>query len=477
MRDSAEYFRLVQSGVLSKEKLLRDFELVPKDHPDRSQIFYKLFKLLLQDNDRSFAVLLLSREYSLSFELARRIVSSDYREVKFPVVEGESAHIRRALVFNSNVEFCNLPELLEKLRFVEKIVGFELSVLFDGDLCGDSFMLAVAVGALSKNLPGHVAFSGSLDKSGNVGLVENLEKKFQVCSEQGLELLTGLDVQNFRELVDFFNTREHHVPVYLCYKHSERIEDRGWEELKEVVEKSFPTGSLELYRRIYRVDMFHKRYMLKKEEFAQELKRAFDTLQRLFQSGGVPHLAINGPSSFAMGLGVAIGVKRKMAVYHYQGGYHLVLDLTKPENLRRIKALKKEEELELLNYELIDDGEEAAFVIHLASHDPLPQVKEFLKGKDVLIVYVRSKQPGVLRIGDWTEYVCELFSVAQIVKRKRAYRGASFFLSCPVPIAFGLGASFGDYSPGFIYQYDQNSSSYVPVFQTDLIFQLVLSNS
>lgn len=474
--DPYEYLRLVRRRVLSREKLLKDFELLPKDQPNRKLIFYEVFKLFLENRDHANAALLLSKEYSLSFEQSMRVVLSDHKEVKFPVVGGESSDVRRALVFNSNLEFCNLTEHTPKLRIIERLVGFELSVLFDGDFCGDSFMLAVAVGALSKNLPNHVAFSGCLDEHGNVALAESLERKLRVCSEQGLELLTGLDVRNFRDLVDFFDTREHQVPVYLCYKHSERVEDRGWEELRETVERSFPSKSLELYRKIYRVEMFHRRHMLQENEYASELRRAFETLQVVFQSGGVPHLAINGPASFAMALGIAVGAKRRIAVYHYQGGYHLVLDLTGPEKLRKIKALKREEELELLEYELLGDGEEAAFVIHLASHDPLPQVREFLKNRDVFIAYVRSKQPGMLKIGDWTEYVCELFSVTQIVKRRRAYRGASFFLSCPVAIAFGFGVAFGDYASGFVYQYDQASSRYVPIFRIEQISQTVLSN-
>ncbi|WP_448515763.1 SAVED domain-containing protein [Pseudothermotoga sp.] len=473
---SDEYLRLVRSGVLSREKLLKDFELLSKDHQNRKLIFYEVFKLFLQDKDHASAALLLSKEYSLSFEQSMRVVLSDHKEVKFPVVARESSDVRRALVFNSNLEFCDSSEHTPKLRIIERLVGFELSVLFDGDFCGDSFMLAVAVGALSKNLPIHVAFSGCLDEHGNVGLVENLERKFEVCSKHGLELLTAFDAQNFRELVDFFNSREHHVPMYLCYKHSERVEDRGWEELKTTVESSFPTKSLDLYRKIHRVEMIHRRHMLREDEYASELRRAFETLQVVFQSGGVPHLAINGPASFAMALGIVVGAKRRIAVYHYQGGYHLVLDLTKSENLRKIKALKREDELKLLEYELLGDGEEVAFVIHLASHDPLPQVKEFLKNRDVLIAYVRSKQLGMLKIGDWTEYVCELFSVTQIVKRRRSYRGASFFLSCPVAIAFGFGMSFGDYTNGKIYQYDAASSSYVPVFEIEDLSRKVLSN-
>jgi len=476
LNHSDEYLRLVWSGVLPREKLLKDFEFFPKDHPNRKLIFYEVFKLFLENRDHTSAALLLSKEYSLSFEQSMRVVLSDHKEVKFPVVARESSDVRRALVFNSNLKFCNSSEHTPKLRIIEKLVGFELSVLFDGDFCGDSFMLAVAVGALSKNLPNHVAFSGCLDERGNVVSAENLERKFEVCSKHGLELLTAFDAQNFRELVDFFNSREHHVPVYLCYKHSERVEDRGWEELKTTVESSFSTKSLDLYRKIYRVEMFHRRHMLREDEYDSELRRAFETLQMVFQSGGVPHLAINGPASFAMALGIVVGAKRRIAVYHYQGGYHLVLDLASPENLRKIKALKREEELELLEYELLGDGEEVAFVIHLASHDPLPQVKEFLKNRDMLIVYVRSKQPGMLKIGDWTEYVSELFSITQIVKRRRAYRGASFFLSCPVAIAFGFGIAFGDYAPGFVYQYDQVSSRYIPIFRIERISQTVLSN-
>jgi hypothetical protein len=42
-------------------------------------------------------------------------------------------------------------------------------------------------------------------------------------------------------------------------------------------------------------------------------------------------------------------------------------------------------------------------------------------------------------------------------------------MSCPVPLAFGVGLSFGDFAKGSIFHFDKNTGDYIEVFKIEKI--------
>ncbi|QAV33193.1 hypothetical protein SAMN04488510_1279 [Fervidobacterium changbaicum] len=481
-KDLRKYIEFVQSGFITPGEVLADFSRLDKEISNYSVIFYEVLKFFLINGYTDHAMQMLSREFksTLTKDQALALVNSKFVETRFPVVERERVDLVRALVFmveNADFSFTNNPNVSSFLYNVEEIAQHKISVIFDKEFCGESFQFAVAVASLVDEIPSNIAFTGKVGGGGRVLQVDNIFEKTKYCEEIGLVLITPLDVSSVYEIVDFFNTKEFNIPVYVSFSPQKEDVRRQWSSLNEEVAKHFKTfPNLKLHEKIFGMEFVYSHRELDENEFSKHIRNVYNVLRNVIQNFGVPHLAIKGPATFALGLGIAVGAKDRIAVYHYQGGYHLVLDLTTPEKLRLIKSCKSLEDLRLLSVDVYDyapNKRKAIFLVDLASHKPFPQIVEFAKTHlpDAFIIRVTTTSPGNsgnIPIGDWSNYISELFSITQIMRDK--YKELHIFLSCPVPIAFGFGMALGDYIPGKIYNYNKKSATYVPVFEMPNVF-------
>ncbi|WP_457622954.1 SAVED domain-containing protein, partial [Persephonella sp.] len=115
-----------------------------------------------------------------------------------------------------------------------------------------------------------------------------------------------------------------------------------------------------------------------------------------------------------------------------------------------------------------------------ASHNPYADVESFLKDekRDYPIVKIESKEfqgniplpKDFEELDDdyWIRYVSEIYSALNILKNIYNIKRFHFFLSVPVPIAFGLGMAVGHFWDGIIYNMsfkkNTDGKKYFPVF-------------
>jgi hypothetical protein len=489
--DVLKYLDFVKKGEISLGEIPVDLSRLDKDIPQRKLIVYEIFKFLLSQNYKEHAINLLITEYGslgLKKEEAYLLVWSKFVEVKFPVVEADKVTLARCLVFKVDFSFSNNPEVSDILAVLEKKINAKISVLFDRGFVGESFELAVAVGRLVDHIPENLAFTGRVAEDGKILKVENFDEKLAYCNKNNIGLISYINVSYIREIIDFLNEKEFHIPILLRFSSKPQDIESLWKRLKERV-LAFSGKDCEsncnLFERIYRAPLTYSvNRELSEDEFYEHIEKSYGIIRNVIDNSGIPHIAINGPAAFALGLGIALGAKDKLVVYHYQGDYFPVLNLTTEQNLRLIKTVTRSKEmLQELTYEVLEystNKRKAILAIELASHKLLSSVKEYAKENisDGFIIHVMPKNmeaSGNIPLGDWKKIISELFSITQIVRTDFYYDELHIFLSCPVPIAFGFGMALGDFVPGKIYNYFKGGKTkkagYVPVLDINEILR------
>jgi hypothetical protein len=486
-----KYLDFVKKGEISLGEILVDLSRLDKDIPQRNLIVYEIFKFFVLQNYKEHAINLLITEYSslgLKKEEAYLLAWSKFVEVKFPIVEADKVTLARCLVFKVDFSFSNNPQVNDILAVLEKKINAKISVLFDRGFVGESFELAVAVGRLVDHIPENLAFTGRVAEDGKILKVENFDEKLAYCNKNNIGLISYINVSYISEIIDFLNEKEFHIPILLRFSSKPQDIESLWKRLKERVLAFSGKGcesNCNLFERIYQAQLTYSvNRELSEDEFYEHIEKSYGIIRNVIDNSGIPHIAINGPAAFALGLGIALGAKDKLVVYHYQGDYFPVLDLTTEQNLRLIKTVTMSKEmLQELTYEVLEHStnkRKAILAIELASHKLLSSVKEYAKENipDGFIIHVMPKNmeaSGNISLGDWKKIVSELFSITQIVRTDFYYDELHIFLSCPVPIAFGFGMALGDFVPGKIYNYFKGGKTkkagYVPVLDINEILR------
>lgn len=166
------------------------------------------------------------------------------------------------------------------------------------------------------------------------------------------------------------------------------------------------------------------------------------------------NLVINGPTALAMALGILYSHTRPFTVFHYSNSekrYHPIHVF----NTRELKERVKEYTYTDAQLES-SDGEDLAVIIRGAHHDPVRDVKAYLKKEGIsanILVLSPNEKEGNIPPNQLKEIAKEYASRIQSAKAQKYYKNVHFFLSSPVAIAFMLGAAFGHYTNGFIYNY------------------------
>ncbi|QTA38913.1 SAVED domain-containing protein [Thermosipho ferrireducens] len=464
--DPIAFVKLFKGDQITFQEAVETY-LNAGDFFGKEYVFFEIVKKLVNYKNKAIALNFLVKLMT-DEEIAVDMYRNKFTEVMFPIVGNSNGKIVRALVFETTKTYVNIPELYEEIKDIEKIVNKTLGVIFDDEFSGKSYMLAVTIGALVNKLPDNIAFSGEVIENGKVkSNVSHIELKQKICEESGIKLISALDINDVYELKDFFEAKKYHVPVLLVFKELDQdYIEASYERLKEAVARKYPLKYVNIFEKIFDIKKIYVSKSIKKDEWENSLKKAKEVLFDIISKRGVPHVAMIGPVAMAMALGIALGPHNPVVFYHGQTEYYPVLDLT--DNIRKIKTIRND--YKQINYSIKGSGKNCAFVIYLASHSPRKDAELFieknkLNAKMVFIEYQHGK--GNIKIDDWSDIVSEMMSVTQNVKSKYECARNYFFMSCPLPIAFGFGMAYGDFSKGIIYQYDKNEGGYIEAFKIE----------
>lgn len=469
--NSSDFLKILECDDITVKEAIESF-IKAEDFDNKFLVFYEIVKKIKEKKIVDLNQELLKKFFNGEEEIIFDIYKNDFVEVFFPIVNKlGDGKIARAIIFESKKSFTNNPDLKSSLEKIESLVGKKLIVIFDSEFKGNSFELAVAIGSLCEKIPKNIAFTGEIDEKGNIKRnIEYLDLKMKICSENNLKLISAFDVDNLFELKEFFEAKKIHIPILisLMAKDKEYIRT-SYEELKEAVNEKFEIKYSDIFEKIYDVNKVFVKDSLN-DDWGQVLKEVNSLLYKIISNRGIPHIAIMGPASFSMALGIALGVQNPLVVYHKAGiEYKPVIDLT--DNVRKVKNIVSDYKFVKYSVEN-ENGKNCAFILYFASHNPYDAVKNFLSKNNIdskLVLIEPNFGKGNLPAEDWSEIVSEIMSVTQNIQFKHSCENVFFFMSCPVPLAFGVGLSFGDFAKGSIFHFDKNTGDYIEVFKIEKI--------
>ena len=428
-----------------------------------------LRKFVQEDNLNDYA-LLLSKSINVDMETARQILNQPIKNASFPVVLENRVFIRRVYTIKLGKKtvfsFANSGEF----STISTAIDSGFFAMFDGyDFKGSSFMLAVCAALIASNqsVLDKFIFSGVIDIKGNILEVEQLDTKKAYTNEK--VFISYKEIRNLFELDKLLNSDRMDFPFFVALKKSKKsdsVRGSSFDGLTDIKKQN----SFAQIKALGMKDedfVYHAKDMLPDSDWSDMLltayKRIIKIKSKINKLGKIPvlHLAILGPATFAFGLGALLGAKDPFIFYQYfSGEYKSVLDFSE-KNIRLLKQVEDKFERVVCRTE-IKNKKELAMVYYLASHNPSGDVRSFLKEPDFFVCTAKNNQ-GFLDSGDWSDYVKEMYSAYNKTK-DGSYIKRHFFFSCPLALAFGLGAAIELFENGDVYNLVMQGNSYVRVF-------------
>jgi len=459
----------------------------------------------------------LSKLLQISEMNVKKIFKSPPIEVKFPIALNGKADIATAYIIrlpkpSKRLSLSNDKEKTEALNTIKEILekrNFEnknFFVIFDKDFVGKSFMLSVIAGLVipEENLE-NLAFTGVLNEEGEILEVIYIPDKEKISQEKGLTLIKpDVDIlDNIDELIYWLGDEPIDIPFLFFVKREKNEVLSSLRKIEKKIKQKKPFFSLKGLKQIFNInleDLFisydnwlsplKESQIFEDNEWIHQVKNFEEKLKNLYskisKKSRILHLGFSIPASLAMALGIKLGAKKPVVLYHYQADEYMpVIDLSDKNKLRKIKYIRKNIKQHLKNVEVeytsdFKNTKNVAVSIWLASHSPYGDVKNYLKAnnKNWDMIKIESKDfqgdiplPGDFEYADkdyWTRYISEIYSVLNVIKNKHQIQNYHFFLSVPLPIAFALGMAIGHFWDGYIYNFSQISSNlkekYYPVF-------------
>ncbi len=448
--DLVQFIKRGKLDDLMGDLLLSFWELGP-------EVQFEIVKRLRGTEEVPFEVV--KEVFDCSESDALKLVKGEGTEVRFPVVVEGRGYLRRALVVKGTSEIItNLPEKREELEEL----GGGFAVFFDGKFTGKSYTLAVAVGLRCKEIPEDLAFTGIVDRKGNVYPPENIGEKERVCKENDLRLVHPLKLKNPN--VEYIETwlKKEVLDVPFYFTTSEETGDREFEMFLSFVDTDL--SALEVFYGIDRELTLLKGTKLSGDLWLKVCGEFYKRVSKLQYGTPRRHIHIAGrmPSALAFGFGILFGSQTPFTFYHFQDGEYIPV---KVERVRELKEVVREPKS--IRYELVEGGEELAVAVGVAHHTAKSSVLEFMKGKEVDFLFVDHERRGNLSPEEMVNTAKETAGLIQLLREKKDFKRFHFFFSCPVPVAFMIGVAFGHYSPASIYNYEKERGSYEEVLRTE----------
>lgn len=416
----------------------------------------------------------LSKELGIRKSTAEAILYNPMVEFEFPAVSVSDGKLIKAVaILDTPESFCNVGELRRYLKPVEEYlrnkgrISKHLGVIFDHEITGNSFQLALTLSILMEKLPEGLCWSGGVRKNGKITRVDSMVKKAQVCRKFNKRLADPFHLDSVDQLHDWLNKSFIDVPIFIS-KSKNSVEE-FFKDRNTLLNLQHIHG-IDVQRLLIYTDKLEgEGWKRKMEEFANLLKELDYYLQRRVRA----HIAVNGPASLAFATGILYGHTRPSAIYHYNQGEKRYFPI-ELQNTREVKEHVRE--YRFVRAKFTDrGGKDLAVVLFFAHHTPEADVLSFLEREGInadILLLTTEEGRGNINPENFKTIARESASMIQETKGKKSYENFHFFFSCPVAVAYLLGVAYGHYDSGYIYNRDEG---YTRVLSLGFIRELIES--
>ncbi len=432
----------------------------------------------------------LSNALKTDIRIANQILINPVKMAQFPVVGNNKMKLVSAYVIDIDSEepFSFKKDKKNQFNIIKKVAHRSFAVLFSGDFVEDSFMLAVYAAVLSKTDISNFIFTGKIDEAGNILSVLKLSEKKALAEKLNKRLMSFETFSTIEAMSYILLNDRIDIPfaaAVIKSRDGDNTRESALKNFKKICNKlkNIKGWDIDNIKRFFSLDnddfiFYTDENFLPQQNWSFYIKSAFEKLKKLktkLQNRVVvPHLTFLGASCFAFGFGALYGAKAPFVVYHFSAqneNFEPVLDYGN----RNIRDLKENSDtFKQIKYTMESIGENEALIVHLASHQPIGDVRNKIKDEfdNYGIAYISLKQgQGNIPISDWTNYVKELYSFYNITKQYGEIRKRMLFFSCPVPIAFGLGADMENAENISVYNFFSRTNSYYKVFDIGELYK------
>lgn len=381
-------------------------------------------------------------------------LNGPYKLFLVPVVDEKGeAHLVKGLSVKGAGQsiITNQKHLLKYMKELKEFLKEGFGLFFEEDIKGESFLLPAAVSLYIENPPEDAVFTGRVDREGKIYTVDNISKKRKAAQKEGKRLIDSSGIKSLQELKEWCDAKEHHVPFMVTTKGSEDWLSKWRDFLSYMKDSENIVRKLEIINGITAEDLVYYTEQLPKGDWTKymmDFYRKLTDVEKRLKGKVIFHLAIDGPASFAFGMGILFGSQKPFIVYHYQNSEYYPIEV---ENVRELKQRMELSEI-TLKWSLESRDDRLAVVIDLAHHTSIGTVKTYIDDS-MSLLHVEHPHKGNLKVEEISQIARQCASLLQEIRTERDYKEFHFFFSSPVVFAFMLGVAFGHYSPGYIYQY------------------------
>ncbi len=428
---------------------------------------------------------MLAEALNIDIDIANQLMNRPLNCAYFPIVGLKDAKISKLCIIKLQgggiVAFRDSYK--KQFSVLRQLTDSGFAVLFFDDFVESSFMLAAYVAIMSRREVSNYIFSGRLDELGNILSVKDVDIKQQMADKADKTFIFNDVFNNIDELAYILLNDRFDVPFSIAVMRGRQFNDpkeASYKNLRKLTEKlnKIKGWNFESIKSFFGFQdndfvFYIEDDFLPDSNWSHYLKKAFKKLKTLkskFQDKVVvPHFSFMGASSFAFGLGVMHGAKSPFVFYHFDAenkSFEPVLNY-REQSIRYLKDVSMD--IHYLNCDIDKFLDNEAIVVHLASHQPIGDVKKTANSVigNCGIAYISLKQKqGNIPLSDWSDFVRELYSLYNRTKESDKIQKRHLFFSCPVPIAFGLGIDIEKAENISVYHYSSNKNGYFRAFDT-----------
>jgi len=476
LKDPDKNYRVIKEFIQDCSIAETDYDACFKlFHEERYSPYEDLKQMLMFSLIKNSKSELLEKILGKEFTEAITKAFEQVKYSQFPIVDNNNGDIARVYIFEGEFEsicFPNTPQFIrESLIKLKKLINKNFFVCFDKIFTGNSFELALAscfyVEDIYRN---NFIYTGSVDSFGKVNNIDYIKLKKKIALDNKKFLVSHIDKL---EDLSHLNKDVIDLPFIQLFGKSHAELERNFNYLKDKLEGNIlnmleiDLDDLSIYRENFIQNNIDEWECLI-DEFYYKISKAYNcnlTVRFHF---------ICSLSAFAFSMGVIIGAKKQLSIYHFQDGkYFEVINFTET-SLRKLKQIKQNFEYISYGYESSFDSDELMVCIYAASHNPIGDAKKFINETlhcNLLTINIKDFQ-GNISIDNsnlWVEITREIYSCINSVNNKQHVSTYHFIFSAPVPLSFALGMAIGDYKRLVVYNFDKSDLSYKKVIDSEKV--------
>ena len=459
---------LIKDAQITKDDLKDIYELLANSNND--ELIYWIYRFL-DENPKYIDFSFLSKVTNIEQDVLKEIFQTKPYKVYFPIANNESADLVTAYVFrlskntkrSSFSEKKDLEEIKKLLKKENDTQFKDFFVIFDKNFEGNSYLLSIVAGLfLEQPILDKYAFTGIVNSDGEVIEVDYLLQKKKICENNNLHLITPNEVSSINDLKFYFQEKHLDVPFIILNKDK----TEALKALKKIEYYLKDINNLYSINKVLNIlnlsedDIITTLSYLPpdKKIWKSTLETIITKLKKIYSNTDF-YITLDIATSIAslsFATGVVLGAKRSYRLFHFQNDkYFPLIDLSTPEKVRKIKSIKRKGFKVSYKININDNSpQEVNFILYLASHNPLADIKNFTKNENYIYIYDENFQGNLpLDSNLWVEYVRDIYSIINMVKEDYYIDKFNLFISSPSIIAMAFGMAVGDFIKFDVYDY------------------------